>query len=373
MVFGDWLPQDHKRQTTDTRSTDGSCYLRMLLGYVPYSHAARSILHVNPLPIGFMLLTPGMMLSLGLTCPSGGDFYVCGNTTRFLGCCTSDSCTEDAICPQADLRYSSFNASFYPQILPQACMEHDAASWYACDLEVPFLGCCALDPCTPKGCLDGDLRAARLSDNASNAEIFISDSHHFPTSPPPSKTNSSTNPTATGLLKAPSGNTSQVKHGELPLGAFIGIGVGGFLFCVACAGAIFLVKKTRKAPATAAPHQHLDDTHLSYTSVNDGNDSNTAGLSLYHENARLGTDHSHGVPIPEHLLSPCSCDNPASDASTCATAREDQAYRELDETTTWAARAYQPSRLLPPEDLAQRTRATVYQPCRPSAPVAEQQ
>lgn len=47
-----------------------------------------------------------VMSTSGFGCSSGGEFYVCGDTTRFLGCCTSDACSSERSCPQDSLRTS---------------------------------------------------------------------------------------------------------------------------------------------------------------------------------------------------------------------------------------------------------------------------
>ncbi|ROW11344.1 hypothetical protein VMCG_01044 [Cytospora schulzeri] len=49
--------------------------------------------------------------TLGLSCPNGGEFYVCQNSEiQFLGCCASDPCADGSgSCPKSDLRYSSFD------------------------------------------------------------------------------------------------------------------------------------------------------------------------------------------------------------------------------------------------------------------------
>ncbi|ROV97517.1 hypothetical protein VSDG_04545 [Cytospora chrysosperma] len=62
--------------------------------------------------------------TLGLSCPNGGDFYVCQDSKlQFLGCCASDPCADGSgHCPQSDLRYSSFDTDTYDNISTQSCV-----------------------------------------------------------------------------------------------------------------------------------------------------------------------------------------------------------------------------------------------------------
>lgn len=107
-------------------------------------------------------------------CPQGGSFYVCqGNATQFLGCCAEDPCSDGSgDCPQGSLRYTSYNADDYASIPPEACAS--SGLWYTCsEIDTAFMGCCLENPCQNNGCAQGNLTAARLSDNASDAEPFM--------------------------------------------------------------------------------------------------------------------------------------------------------------------------------------------------------
>jgi hypothetical protein len=153
--------------------------------------------------------------TLGLSCPSGGQFYVCDTSTiRFIGCCTSDPCSDGSgNCPTANMRTSSFSADHYGDIKAQSCVDaNPAVYWYTCQEAPPFLGCCKGDPCSAKKCNQSSLIAARLSDDESLAQVFIGT---YPTS---SSTSSSTSSTA-------SASDSQ-SGSHLSTGAIIGIAVG---------------------------------------------------------------------------------------------------------------------------------------------------
>ncbi|KAI1506756.1 hypothetical protein F5X99DRAFT_404114 [Biscogniauxia marginata] len=138
---------------------------------------------------------------LGLSCPTGGEFYVCNqSTTRFIGCCMHNPCHIDIIpsqlnnsniglesgqCAPGALKPASFAASAYDAIPEQDCAgpvnNLDTISaitvqelWYVCaDTQPPFLGCCSENPCSEGGCPAGSLAPAVLSDNATSAAVFL--------------------------------------------------------------------------------------------------------------------------------------------------------------------------------------------------------
>ncbi|KAK4862888.1 hypothetical protein LT330_003021 [Penicillium expansum] len=100
------------------------------------------------------------------TCPSGGTWYVCPNAPYYLGCCSSDPCTNvdaNSTSPCPDVYPASFNTSIYDDILPNSCIGSANANWYSCNFtDPPFLGCCSSNACT-KGCPAEDLLAAAWS------------------------------------------------------------------------------------------------------------------------------------------------------------------------------------------------------------------
>lgn len=187
--------------------------------------------------------------TLDLVCPSEGDFYICqGNSTQFIGCCTSDPCAVDGSCPQEHLRSSSFNGSYYNEIQPQACVT-SAAEWYTCNHEtIPFLGCCSSNPCYAEGCPTDDLTSAKLSDNADDAAIFTTPVSKFtPTVSSISNTTlgmASAHGTSTTVETSPSG--TQSSSSDLLLSAKIGIGVGAAAFVALCLTFLFFLKRVLK-------------------------------------------------------------------------------------------------------------------------------
>ncbi|KAI1632284.1 hypothetical protein F4809DRAFT_656629 [Biscogniauxia mediterranea] len=137
---------------------------------------------------------------LGLSCPFGGDFYVCGNSTnRFIGCCEHSPCTSDilpsalnntnfgtsGLCPIDSLKPASFAASAYDDIPPQACTAPPSREngssptplWYTCaGTRPPCLGCYTKNPCGEdhlESWLVEHLVPAVLSDDATDAAVFL--------------------------------------------------------------------------------------------------------------------------------------------------------------------------------------------------------
>lgn len=199
---------------------------------------------------------------LGLTCPSGGNFYICqGTSTQFLGCCTSDPCEDGkGTCPQSDLRTSSFNESAYTSIQSQACASSSAGKWYTCSqLDTPFLGCCSTNACD-SGCPTKDLVAAKLSDDQKSASVFETTSATVATasgtsgtSVPTSSSSASSNPSATATAATQNASTS-----GLSTGAKVGIVVSAAIVAIALLAVLAVfgrryLKKRRGVVVTGSP------------------------------------------------------------------------------------------------------------------------
>ncbi|KAJ8112136.1 hypothetical protein ONZ43_g5461 [Nemania bipapillata] len=95
-------------------------------------------------------------IKFGLSCPEGGNFFICEHTsTRFIGCCGVDPCTSqaDGLCPSQNLYDASFSSATGVMFLPQSCADpYNSSIWYTCNnARPPFLGCCMNDPCN-NGC-----------------------------------------------------------------------------------------------------------------------------------------------------------------------------------------------------------------------------
>lgn len=180
----------------------------------------------------------------GLSCPSGGDFQICvGSSTQFIGCCGVNACAGafGGECPRSQLFDASFSASSGNDFLAQGCGADAPSSvsyggedrggrglWYTCSSnQPPFLGCCVNDPCSPKGCLDGNLVPAVLSGDSRNASQFelpkttASTSYALPST-------SSALPTAASTPGvAASGAKEDGDSTKLQIGPIVGIALAG--------------------------------------------------------------------------------------------------------------------------------------------------
>ncbi|CAN8098876.1 unnamed protein product [Discula destructiva] len=181
--------------------------------------------------------------TFGLTCHSGGDFYICqGNTTEFIGCCASDPCADGSgACPR--VAPATFNQLDYQSILPQDCAD-PAADWYTCStLSTPFMGCCKSNACaSPMGCSGPDLVAAELG-NATQAKLFLTSTTTASANTESKTAVSSTSRATTTAAASSSGAAAPVStdtSSGLSTGAKAGIGVGAVAL-VALVGVLFFV------------------------------------------------------------------------------------------------------------------------------------
>lgn len=129
-----------------------------------------------------------MVLKLGPSCPVDGSFYVCNDSPiKFIGCCMTNPCDNGGVCESKDLRPATFNRGSYDKVPPQSCSTSNGSkSWFTCqNNNIPFLGCCSENPCRPTGCPQNSLIPARLSDNATEASVFIEDQPTAAPLPPP--------------------------------------------------------------------------------------------------------------------------------------------------------------------------------------------
>ena len=198
-----------------------------------------------------MLTNPEELLGLG--CPSGGEFYVCSDSSsRFVGCCTSDACkTSNGECPSHDLRAATFDASKYDQIYAQDCapVKNHTAAFYTCSSDdPPFLGCCLSNACALGACPDKDLIAIKLSSNPAHAAVFLPHSTTTESSTSqtglPSRTSSSASST-----NSSSGSDSGGGRSSPPPSAIAGITIGSLAAALlAVVGiSLYILRKRKKA------------------------------------------------------------------------------------------------------------------------------
>ncbi|KAI8953202.1 hypothetical protein F4801DRAFT_598246 [Xylaria longipes] len=169
-------------------------------------------------------------VKFGLSCPEGGDFYICQDSpTRFIGCCDVNPCTQelDGRCPTPSLFNASFSATSGVKFLPQSCVNpFNSSIWYTCaDARPPFLGCCTNDPCN-NGCLAGHIVPATLSEDPANASQFMS---------PKTTTGSSPSPTATSDEVGESSNKR--------IGTIVGASLAGVVILLLVIGAYLWLKR----------------------------------------------------------------------------------------------------------------------------------
>ncbi|KAI1303275.1 hypothetical protein F5Y03DRAFT_359878 [Xylaria venustula] len=185
-------------------------------------------------------------IKFGLSCPTGGEFYICqDSSTRFIGCCHVDPCSAalDGECPTSNLSSASFSASSGGMFLPQSCADpYDSSIWYTCEnAQPPFLGCCMNNPCN-NGCLEGHLVPAILSEDSKNASEFLL--------PETTTASATTQTTATSVL--PTGTESPspspvARDGSARAGMIAGISVAGVVVLLAVIAAYLWVKRREHA------------------------------------------------------------------------------------------------------------------------------
>ncbi|CAM1510847.1 Fc.00g083600.m01.CDS01 [Cosmosporella sp. VM-42] len=165
----------------------------------------------------------------GLSCPSGGDFYICDKAeTEFIGCCTSDPCSNKGKCPVKDLRDATFSADSYDDLATQDCDNVNGTKiWFTCKFnKPPFLGCCSENPCGLGECPLDSLVPAKLSSNANNRQAFLEPSGTH-TAGASSTADSTASSTASGTSAAATATeSSDSSSGGLSTGAVAGIAVG---------------------------------------------------------------------------------------------------------------------------------------------------
>jgi hypothetical protein len=195
----------------------------------------------------------------GFSCPSGGQFYVCeGNTTEFLGCCNSNPCLNDGVCPDDDLRVATFTKDRYEDLPREDCASGSEALWYTCAFNTPpFMGCCVDNPCaTGEGCAAKDLRPAFLAPEGAKDEnrrtplLSPPKATTAPTTknktPATTTTDSSVTPTATGGVLMAETQKNSSDH-SLSTGAIVGIVLGCCAVIVILVAILFYKCGSRRA------------------------------------------------------------------------------------------------------------------------------
>jgi hypothetical protein len=170
------------------------------------------------------------------TCPFGGAWHVCRDPPYFVGCCSSDPCTNatESACPPENLYSSIFDGDVYDKILPGSCIGDSPNNFFTCNYTFPpFTGCCRTNPCTQMvGCPLGDvLPAAWKPDSVySMYDIFLDKD-------------------ATVIETIPSGGTSP---SNLSPSDIVGIALGGVAVLVVVVLAVVVAFRRRRRHAVIA-------------------------------------------------------------------------------------------------------------------------
>ncbi|ATY62695.1 hypothetical protein A9K55_009052 [Cordyceps militaris] len=197
----------------------------------------------------------------GLKCVSNGaQLYVNSTSSAYLGCCVSDPrITDDALCPQSDIRAMTFDKAMYNNIEPQQCAK-GKSSWYTCALTTPpFIGCCTTNPCLNGGCPSSNLGSATLSSNPKDAASFMEGagksaapaSSSTATTTTTKPTESSAAPTAspTPSSSAPAAGDSGGGNNSSHPGVTAGIAVGAAVGVAAVVLGVLWWMRRRRAKA----------------------------------------------------------------------------------------------------------------------------
>ncbi|KAI8633956.1 hypothetical protein F5Y19DRAFT_258891 [Xylariaceae sp. FL1651] len=204
-------------------------------------------------------------IKFGLSCPNGGDFYICADApTQFIGCCGVDPCAtgRDGACPPAQLFDASFSAARgVTLVAAQSCAAPwNASVWYTCtNARPPFLGCCANNPCN-NGCLAGHLIPAVLSGDPKNASEFL-----VPITTATTMSSSGTETKTASASPTASGDGGDGGDGGRPksqTGLIVGITLAGVVVLLLVLGIYLWLKRREEARELREREQILSDNQV---------------------------------------------------------------------------------------------------------------
>ncbi|KAF2721986.1 hypothetical protein K431DRAFT_284426 [Polychaeton citri CBS 116435] len=189
------------------------------------------------------------MSPLNITCPPGGTFYACADTSRFLGCCRTNPCATG--CPAGNLLPTTFDPAQYGSFGDQQC---DAGSFYTCIYpdNSTFVGCCTQPACgDAHECPESSLAGAFLSGNPTKAQVFLELNTTW-SQESNSTDDGSTIVTVSDAMAStgssrPSSAAGHASAHPTSIGAIVGGAVGGFaVIVVLILGLLFVHRRRRR-------------------------------------------------------------------------------------------------------------------------------
>lgn len=191
----------------------------------------------------------------------------------------------------------TFDTDKYSDILAQDCLGGESGvSWYACTgtEDFPFMGCCAINPCSEGSCPTDELRGSKLSSNERNAQVFLGGATTTTSSSSSSSTATSTIASETSAETTSSGSNSGSDDGGLSRGAIIGIAVGATAVGILAIG-LFLFWFWRKARRS---RDHADASKGSLMGFG-GRESSQFQDMKYQSQYSPNTVSFHGLQSPQ--------------------------------------------------------------------------
>ncbi|KAI5370160.1 hypothetical protein Slin15195_G010380 [Septoria linicola] len=180
-----------------------------------------------------------------MTCSQGGEFYACGEGSRFVGCCASDPCSVG--CAAGNLKTTSFDTAQYGQIPDQHC---STGLFYTCNFTTPaFWGCCTTSACAgSQGCAATALAGAFLSTNTALAAPFLALNETWEGSDQGTATDQPADPVVTADSSS-SSNTGTVAGGVVG-------GIAGLALILL--GFLWLYRRQRRRAGAPVPESTED-------------------------------------------------------------------------------------------------------------------
>lgn len=137
-----------------------------------------------------------MSTDFGFNCTAGGKWYACSSGSRFVGCCTSDPCSNTG-CVQGNVRPAGFNPAQFNKFPDASC--GSASNFFTCTAGNTFWGCCKTNPCaaTPAATCPGDSLVPAFLERPEQLNVYAPNSSQ---SSSPSSTPNSDNGSNKGAI-----------------------------------------------------------------------------------------------------------------------------------------------------------------------------